>query len=895
MIKHRDPVSVFISYADADEQLLHELGRHLNLLQQQGLISTWHKRQVIPGTNRAEAIDEHLSEASLILLLVSSDFLASDYCYGIEVQRALARQNAREVRVIPILLRPVDWQSTPFGKLQALPSNGKPVTSWPDRDEAFVDIAKGIRAILQDIQPLSIAISSPFLPIVWNIPYPPNPFFTGRSEILKRIESQLQQAGQATALSQPQAISGLGGIGKTQIAIEFAYRHRHEYQFVFWVLADTREALVSGYIAVAGLLNLPEKDAEAQEITIGAVRHWLQTHEVWLLILDNADELTIVREFIPAIFGGHILLTTRAQSMGRLALRIEVETMDHDMGALFLLRRAGKLSENASLDTASPVDQALARSISEELGGLPLALDQAGGYIEETQCNLQGYQMYYRTRRAQLLKRRGGLVADHPESVATTWSLSLEKVEQKNPAAAELLRFCAFLHPDAIPEEILTSGAKHLGPVLQPVASDSLLLNNAIAVLWSYSLISRDPKERTLTIHRLVQAVLKDAMNMATQWDWMQRVILAVSEAFPREVGVFEWPQCERCLPHALICADFIEQGGLMLLEAASLLNATGKYLMGRGRYREAEPLFARACTIREWLLGSEDPDTAKVLRNQSILYRILGKYKEAEQSCQRALTVFERQLGVSSTDTAMSLAILGDLADLYKTQGKYLEAELLYQRALEIRERKLGTDHPDIAASLNDLAILYRTQGRNLEAELLYQRALEIRERQFGEMHPSTALSLNNLAVLYRQQGKYAKAELLYVRALEIYEKQLGEIHPSTARSLNNLAQLYLDERRYSEAERLFSRSLIICEQVLGEEHLTTLQSMACLGSLYLRQHLYEKAELLYKRVLSSFQQTFGLRHQYTQAAMKQYILILRALDRNEEADSLEGQGHSP
>ena len=173
--------------------------------------------------------------------------------------------------------------------------------------------------------------------------------------------------------------------GKTQIAMEYAYRHYRDYQAVLWTLADTRESLVSGYIAIAKLLTLPEREEQDQNITVQAVKAWLQSHQGWLLILDNADDLAVVSEFLPSAFSGHILLTTRAQTMGRLARRIEVETMPPDIGALFLLRRASLIAPDIPLSGANATDEALAREICEELGGLPLALDQAGAYIEETQ------------------------------------------------------------------------------------------------------------------------------------------------------------------------------------------------------------------------------------------------------------------------------------------------------------------------------------------------------------------------------------------------------------------------------------------------------------------------------------------------------------------------------
>ncbi len=313
------PVEVFCSYAHEDEAWLRKLETHLSLLKQQGLISLWHDRLISPGTNWVQAIDSRLETASVILLLVSADFLASDYCYSIEMKRALERQEAGEARVVPILVSHVDWSHAPFAHLQALPTDAKPIASRRDKNRVLADVAAGIRRVIEDMPQLSASAPRAVLPAIWNIPYLRNPFFLGRDDELAQVRHHLQ-GGQATALSQPQAISGLGGIGKTQIAVEFAYQHRHEYQWILWTRADTRESLVSSYISIAELLNLPEKDAEAQQIVIRAVRNWLQTHRSWLLILDNADELTLVHEFLPSGLDGHILLTTRAQVTGKLGV-----------------------------------------------------------------------------------------------------------------------------------------------------------------------------------------------------------------------------------------------------------------------------------------------------------------------------------------------------------------------------------------------------------------------------------------------------------------------------------------------------------------------------------------------------------------------------------------------
>src|SRR6266702_6233298 len=220
----------------------------------------------------------------------------------------------------------------------------------------------------------------------------------------------------------------------------------------------------------------------------------------------------MVRGFLPTDGQGYILLTTRAQATRRIARRIEIEEMEVEEGALFLLRRATIIDSNATLDAASTTDRTTAKEISQAMDGLPLALDQAGAYIEETGYGLSDYLQLYKTRQAELLQRRGKLTTDHPESVGTTWSLAFEKVQQANPAAADLLRLCTFLDPDVIQEEIITKGASVLSSILQPVAADPLKFNDAIGTLLSYSLVRRNP-DHTLSIHRLVQLVLKHNMD----------------------------------------------------------------------------------------------------------------------------------------------------------------------------------------------------------------------------------------------------------------------------------------------------------------------------------------------------------------------------------------------
>ncbi len=818
-------IEIFYSYAHEDEALRKELEKHLTSLQRQGIIAGWHDRLISAGTEWEHEIDSHLNTAGIILLLISSSFIASKYCYSIEMKRALERHEAREARVIPIILRPVYWKNMPFGKLQVLPTEGKPVDSsqWHNHDEAFADIVEGIHKVIEELAPaqadnreaakasttahaIQTTIPKPSQP-TWNIPFERNPYFTGREDILTNLHNALNKDKTAALTQSPQAISGLGGIGKTQTAIEYAYRHRNDYQYIFWVKSETREQLISDFIAIAELLNLPEKDAKDQSVIVDAVKKWLATSTDWLLILDNADDLVMAKDFIPSPGKGHMLLTTRAQIMGRIAQRVEIEEMELEEGALFLLRRANIIAPNVSLDAASPIDIVKAKEIVQAVDGLPLALDQAAAYIDETECGPAGYLQRYQTQHPILLQHRGDLVSDHPDPVATTWKLSFQKVEQANPAAADLLRLCAFLSPDAIPEEIITEGADALGPILQAVASDPVKLDAAIKELRKYSLVRRDPEAQTLTVHRLVQAVLKDEMDEETQRQWAEHAVRAVNSAFP-SVKYETWPECERLLPHARVCAELIKQWGMAFREAAQLLNQAGWYLRDRGQYVEAQPLYQQALTIRERILGPEHDEVASSLTNLAELYHNQGKYAKAESLYQRALAICEKSLEPDDPEIARTL---NNLATLYRAQGKYGQAEPLHQRALTILEEVLEPEHPDVALSLNNLALLYQAQGKYGQAEPLHKRALAIREKVFESEHPEVAQSLNNLALVYQAQGKYGQAEPLYQRALAILEKALGPEHLNVATVLENYADLLRKTNREDEATKLEERATAI------------------------------------------------------------------------------------
>ena len=377
--------------------------------------------------------------------------------------------------------------------------------------------------------------------------------------------------------------------------MEYTYRHKENYGQILWVKADSKESLTSDFAQLASRLNLPEKIAQDQQEIGNAVQRWLKQHEHWLLILDNADDLSLIQPFIQGLQSGHILLTTRAQATGTIS-KVEIQKLPDQEGVVFLLRRAKLITKDISYEHIPQELRTQTLAIVKELDGLPLAMDQAGAYIEETQCGLAGYLDLYRTHGVELLKERGLLAPGHPDPVATTWVLSFQQIERANPAAAELLRFCAFLHPDAIPEELFTDGASELGPVLGPVAAYPISFNKTIGEILKFSLIHRDMNTHTLDIHRLVQSVIQNSLDHEIRNQWIERLVQAINRVFP-DPKFENWPQCERFLPHALNCATLIITENLKVIEAGRILNDTAAFLAERARYAEAEPLHQRALT----------------------------------------------------------------------------------------------------------------------------------------------------------------------------------------------------------------------------------------------------------------------------------------------------------
>ena len=625
-------------------------------------------------------------------------------------------------------------------------------------------------------------------PNPFEIPYQRNRYFTGRQSVLERLHQQLNHATTA-AITQVQAISGLGGIGKTQVAVEYAYRYHYDqstYDIVFWVKADTEANLTTDFANLAKQLALPVAKG-TQDEQIPDVKDWLDKHDNWLLIFDNADTPDWLIPLMPNNPKGKVIITSRATVFDQLGIDtpLALDVLPPEDAINLLFRRTGYGRTAASSVAATDINQ--------ELGGLPLALEQASAFMLRRRIGFRTYLNAYRKRGLPQLEQTKAKTGQYPSSVLKTWVINFQAVLEESLAASELLKFSSFLAPNDIPYRILIKGSAHLGKPLKTCLQcedddDALLqLSELLEPLSQYSLVRWEPEQPVYSVHRLVQAVVRDGMDSTTQASWIRRAAAAIETVYPG-YDFKHWPICAQLLPHWLQVHEHARPTGIESKALGGILNQAGFYLHDQGRYKEAEPLYQEALALRKRLFRYEHPDVATSLNNLALLYRAQGRYREAEPLYQEALALRKRLFRYEHPDVATSLH---DLAGFYRAQGSYREAEPLYQEALALTKRLFGYKHPDVATSLNNLALLYRAQGRYREAEPLFQEALDLYKQLLGDEHPYVATGLNNLALLYRDQGRYREAEPLFQEALDLYERLLGDEHPNTTIVRINLDSL--------------------------------------------------------------------------------------------------------
>lgn len=642
---------------------------------------------------------------------------------------------------------------------------------------------------------------------IWIMPRP-NRFFTGREAFLATLRESLL-SNSSGSIAQPQAITGLGGIGKTQTAIEYAHKYRDQYTGGLWLNAESRGTLLSGCLSLANRLNLPNRPEGALRDVIEAVRCWLEAYDGWLLILDNVEDFGLISPLIPS-GRGHCLITTQLPTGGDLAESIELKELDPSEGALLLLRRANIIARKASLDVVTPEERAIAERIAGEMGGLALALDQAGAFVEETASTLAEYLNLYCSEGKVLRARRGDLSIEH-FSVTVTFSLALAKLRIRNPIAADLVQLTAFLAPDAIPEKVLAEAWERLAQDGLQDARKSLAVKEALNDAARFALIRRVRANKCIDVHRLVQEVIRDGMDEPTRNCWAQRAVDVLAQVFPSP-DFANWAWCELIAPHAIAASQHIEEYGLETGGTLNLLERAGSFLTKLGRDKSGGALLNQAARICDAVLDEKYPQTTSVLDALGHFYSQDGVYDKAELLFRRALSIREACVGPGHSDAATSLNNLAELYRLRAMAGEShdpSEIEELYRRALSIREDALEYDHFDVVASLIGLVSLHRKRRQYAEAEALCRRALSIQEKLRGLEHPDVATSVNALAIICFRQGRYDDAELLFRKALDLRERLFGPEHPEVAESLDEYATLLEKLGRWTESSDLSRRSI--------------------------------------------------------------------------------------
>lgn len=629
----------FVSYNKADRVWAEWIAWQLEEARYTVVIQAWDFR---PGGNFVLDMQSAAADCERTIAVLSPDYLTSSFTAP-EWAAAFAQDpTGKESKLLPVLVR----ECEPKGLLTPIVYIDLFKLDEAAAKQTLIDgvphgRAKPKAAPSFPGSPPRVIASEPrfpgAMPDIWNIPHPRNRNFTGRSDELTELRASLI-AGETAAIIQGRAISGLGGVGKTQLAVEYAYRHGTDYDIVWWLRSEDRVTLVSDYASLAANLDLPEKDATEQRIIVEAVREWLRKHRSWLLIFDNAEDVKPIRNCLPHGGMGHIIITSRNPNWAGVAKSLPVKALPMAEAIEFLLKRTGSQ------------DKATASALAEKLGCLPLALEQASAFIETSRRPMAHYLELFETRQRELMQR-GELSTEYPDTVATTWSISFQNVERDNPAAAELLRLCAFFAPDDIPLNMITEGTKKLPEPLAATATDSLLLDEALIALRKYSLI--EVEDEKLSIHRLVQAVIRHAMDEEDVKRWAGVAVHVVIASFPQETDdVRTWPLCATLLPHVSVALSHADEIQFISNETAESFNQIGFYLDARAEYAQAKKMYERSLALHEATLGPDHPDVATVLNNLGDLLRAQGDLQGAKPLFERSLQILQEFLGDEHPNT---------------------------------------------------------------------------------------------------------------------------------------------------------------------------------------------------------------------------------------------------
>jgi tetratricopeptide (TPR) repeat protein len=847
----------FISYTGADRAWAEWVAWQLEDANYRTILQAW---DFEPGDNFVVRMQDALEEADRTLALVSKAYLASPYCTdewtGAFLHDDDGRNHLLLVRIedckLPRLLRTqsyIDLVGLPGQQARTrLLAEVGPGRRKPTREPAFP------KEQAEDVAPRFPGHG----PEITNVP-PRNPEFSGRGALLEELHKRLTAGGTA-AVAQAATVHGLGGVGKTQLALEYAHRYATHYDVIWWVPAEQPVAIPGVLAELARRLQVPEQADQAELLT--ALWDTLRKRDRWLLIYDNADRPKEIADYRPPRGSGRQLITSRTAAWGRPETTLRLDVLDRGEAVTFLRRRT------ASDDTAT-----LAQ-LADALGDLPLALEQAAAYMDRTHTTPADYLALYREHAAELLALGEPLTTE--QTVATTWQVSLDRL-RSTPAAKDLLSLCAFLAPDSIPRSLLVEHATVLPEPLREAVEQSLARNEVIHELDRYSLVTVTAE--TMTVHRLVQTVVRASLDDEGRRQWADVAFRLVAAAFPLDsADVANWPTCALLLPHALAAVGYAAEFGVEpeASALAELLNKEALYLWSHGQYRQARALQERALAIRQNVLGKNHRDTLTSMYNLAEILRALGDLQGAHDLHEQTLKARKRFLGEDDHDTLRSMH---SLAVTHRQRGNPEAARQLFEQTLKAHRQVLGDDHRDTLRTMNDLAETHRNLGNLRGALELFEQILNARRRVLGDDHPETFWTMNGLGEIRRALGDLQGALSLHEQTVAGYQKLLRDDHPDTLVAVNSLAVTLQSLGNLHGAFELHQQNLIARRRVLGDDHPDTLWTKNNLADTRRALGDLPGALALHKQTLATRKRVLGHDHPNTLISMSNLGETLRIL----------------
>jgi len=638
-----------------------------------------------------------------------------------------------------------------------------------------------------------------------------NPHFSGRKEILENI-SKTFNSNEEIAMTQ--ALTGLGGIGKTQIALKYAYQSKKDkiYDYILWVNAESDVAINKSFKKFALSTNQIGNEDKYEAEDIKRILHDLfDKTKNWLLVFDNAEDIDRLKEWCPPQNAGmnqHVLITSRYIKWDKLATVIRIGFFEKEEASVFLTKRSNK-----------PRD-IYQEKLAEKMGYLPLALDQAGAYMEINRMSYKDYLDLFNKYNLELLAEK---YDDEPEkkTVATTWQISLNKIN--NPASKHLLNLFAFLAPDNICIQWFKDASDVLPDELREAASNELKYNKAVSDLTKYSLISHE-RDGSISIHRLVQQVIRESLK-DEQLKWPKYCVNIFNELGCLYLSSVEGiEKFSYLMPYINSVLNFIGDDDATK-EVAQLYQLLGCFFNYVGNYDKALEYYEKVLKIQEKISGIEHQETAAAINNIAGVYHILKNYGKASDNYKKALSIFLKVFGEENeyiaktyNNIAAVLSKQSEYVNVLSKQSEFVnEAWEYYEKDLNICEKVLGTEHRDTATTYKNMA------GVSTDCDIplkYYEKALSIYKKVLGDEHPSTAVTYDNIAWVCKKKGDYQKALDFYNKLLTIHKKVLGEEHYFTAITYYNISEVYKSLKDFEKAAFFFGKFSRIFDKKPTDTH---------------------------------------------------------------------------